>query len=95
VHLLLVSNQIPIQSPTQFCSSQIVPNPLLEEFAKLSTLDLGAPLSSEVDVNDTTEDPEMPPHTDPDAASSRNFDLNFTTEEYKQIVKKQKKTKFT
>jgi len=75
VHFFLFIDQTGIQSPLKFCSPNKTDSPSREELEKLSLLDLDAP-SIEAITSQT------------DASSSMDFDLNFTTEEYKEIMKK-------
>jgi len=95
MNLLLVSDQIWIQSPSQFCSPNRAPDPSPEELAILSASNLDVPLSTMIDVNNTPEHLVMIPQTDPDASLYMDYDLNKTAEENEDILGKKKKMKIT
>jgi len=92
---LFFTGQTGIQTPLQFCSSERAPNPSGEELKRLSALGLDAPLSTESDKNNSSEDLGMILQTDNGASSFKDFDLNLTIEEYNEMVKKKKKMKST
>jgi len=95
VHLFLVSGQILTQSPSQFYSTNEVPDPSRKEHVVLSALDLDEPSSTMLDVNITPANLGTTSRTDPDAFSAMGYDLNKTTEENEDILSKRKKMKVT
>jgi len=80
MHLFLFIDQTFVQTPSQFCSSERTPNPSHEELARLPAMDLGAPTSANMDVNNTIEDHEITSETDLCIYSSTEVDVNYSPE---------------
>jgi len=87
VHLFLVSGQINVQNPSQYCSSSRAPDPSRDELARLSVFGLGAPPTNIV-VKNTRKHFGMTSQTDSGASSSMGYDLNKTAEENEDISRR-------
>jgi len=95
MHLFLDSSAIFVQNPLQYCSLNKAPSIAQEKLTQLSELNLGAPSLTKINKNNTPKDIRMTSQTDPGASSFKDFDLNLTTEEYNENIKKNKKMKST
>jgi len=79
VHLFLDKSNAGVQSPSQYCSPNRLPNLIPEKLQWLSQAGLDAPPVT-VEHN-TPVQTGMKPQEDPNASSFTNYDLNLTVEE--------------